>query len=64
MFDFPVKQDSPCSIYYNGIQNEVELELIHRYYHNSINVIKIDNGLNVCFNKANSNRLQLSDIMK
>ena len=64
MFDFPVKQDYSCSIYYNGIQNEVELELIHRYYHNSINVIKIDNGLNVCFNKANSNRLQLSDIMK
>ena len=64
MFDFPVKQDSSCSIYYNGIQNEVELELIHRYYHNYINVIKIDNGLNVCFNKANSNRLQLSDIMK
>ena len=64
MFDFQVKQDSSCSIYYNGIQNEVELELIHRYYHNSINVIKIDNGLNVCFNKANSNRLQLSDIMK
>ena len=64
MFDFPVKQDSSCSIYYNGIQNEVELELIHRYYHYSINVIKIDNGLNVCFNKANSNRLQLSDIMK
>ena len=48
VFDFPVREDSSYSIYYNNLQQEVELELIQRYYHNSINVIKIDNEWSVC----------------